>query len=452
MDLPRHPIMNALSYITDRTRWFQQDGLQYGTERNLYEALGYPKDIDFENYYSKFRRQDIASRIIRAPADATWRSAPTVKAVDEDEDGAFNEAFQKLANRVSLWHMMRRGDIVSGIGEYGVVLVGFGDGRDLAEPVGSITPGQGIMYLSPYSQRNADIHEIDQDPQSPRFGKVHSYRVTISTDKRGRAKDTRTVHYSRLIHVADELEEDNIHGRPRIEACFNRLMDLQKIAGGAGEGYYRGGYPGMQLTADSDVDFSQLGQSMDDVKTQVEDYMHGFQRYLALQGLKAEPLTPNIESPREYIDSVMDLISGATDIPKRILTGSERGELASSQDETSWNNRIQSRRESFAEPTMLRPFVDMAIEHGELPEPPGGYTVEWPTQTDVSQTDQADISAKVTDAIVKYAQAPGAEQVVPQDVFLQSVLSFDGDTVDRINDTLDEMMGRDIEETPEDEE
>lgn len=44
---------------------------QYDGERNLYQALGYPLYLTFEDYLARYTRQDIAKAIIDRPVKAT---------------------------------------------------------------------------------------------------------------------------------------------------------------------------------------------------------------------------------------------------------------------------------------------------------------------------------------------------------------------------------------------
>jgi hypothetical protein len=57
--------------------------------------------------------------------------------------------------------------------------------------------------------------------------------------------------------------------------------------------------------------------------------------------------------------------------------GSERGELASTQDQSNFEDRVSDRRTDYAEPSIVRPFVDQLISLGVLPEPEE-YHVRWP--------------------------------------------------------------------------
>ena len=107
-------------------------GRQYGNDRDIFDVLGYPKEIDLEDYRAKYERHDIAERIVRLPARDTWQQPPAL--VDEEEtETAFETAVEEFAKATRMWHYLRRTDTVAGIGEYGVLFIGFTDGNDLAE-------------------------------------------------------------------------------------------------------------------------------------------------------------------------------------------------------------------------------------------------------------------------------------------------------------------------------
>ena len=85
-----------------------------------------------------------------------------------------------------------------------------------------------------------------------------------------------------------------------------------------------------------------------------------------------------MQDPSGATDVYLKMISAGTGIPLRILTGSERGELASSQDEANWASVIEARRTRYAEPLILRPLVNRLLWAGALPQAQGGiYAVNW---------------------------------------------------------------------------
>jgi hypothetical protein len=58
----------------------------------------------------------------------------------------------------------------------------------------------------------------------------------------------------------------------------------------------------------------------------------------------------------------MGTIAMKTEYPKRMFTGNEAGELASSQDRDSMNDTTRTRQNNFAIPYILNAFIDRLIE------------------------------------------------------------------------------------------
>ena len=138
---------------------------------------------------------------------------------------------------------------------------------------------------------------------------------------------------------------------------------------------------------------------------------------------------PQISDPSNHVSILLDLIAGTTGIPKRILIGSERGELASTQDETAWNSRVDERRRNYAEPMILRPFIDRLIDLSVLPEPKGGYVIDWPSIFAPSEETQAKIAETKAKALNAYMLAPGADMILPPAMFLKLILGLTDEQV-----------------------
>ena len=63
--------------------------------------------------------------------------------------------------------------------------------------------------------------------------------------------------------------------------------------------------------------------------------------------------------------------------PVLVDLASEIGQLASTQDRDNWLSLVIGRRTEFAEPCIIRPFVDRCIEYGVLPATKDDYSVKW---------------------------------------------------------------------------
>lgn len=230
-----------------------------------------------------------------------------------------------------------------------------------------------LLFLRPFDESLVQIVRYEWNINNPRFGMPVMYRVTLNDPREqhggiGLPMATVFVHWSRIIHVADNLSSSEIFGAPRMRVVLNRLLDLQKIYGASAEGYWQAAFTGLSIETHpqlgGDVTFDAA-----DMRDQLENYVNSLQRYLALTGVSAHTLAPQVSDPASQIDKHLEAICIQLGIPKRIFMGSERGELASSQDDGSWNDRIRARQRNFITPRIICPFVDRLIAVGVLPEP-----------------------------------------------------------------------------------
>ncbi len=427
-------------------------GKSYGTTRDLYKALGYKKQPTFQDYYDRYERQDIAKAIVDIPVTSSWRLYPTIKETQdqekEGEETQFEESIGKLIKESKMFHYLSRVDRLSGIGQYAVLLVGYNDGSVLKEEVKSASE---ILYLQTYNEDNAKIEEWDVDEKSPRYGLPLVYQLKVTNPDRSSRK-TIEVHHTRVLHVSEGLLESDVFGSSRLKSVLNRLQDLDLIMGGSAEMFWRGAFPGFGVMAKEGVSFMDDAQSLADFETELDSYFNNLQRYFRIEGADIKEMHTQVADPTNHVDVQLTAISAARRIPKRILIGSERGQLASEQDETAWNTSVDERRRNYIEPMMLRPFIDMQIERGVLPDPVGGYVVEWPDLFVTSEEDKAKVSKTKSESIAIYSNSVGADQVVPPEIFLSDIMGFSEDKIKQIQDMVAEVMEEEEENIKEENE
>ncbi|WP_158301767.1 anti-CBASS protein Acb1 family protein [Paenibacillus mesophilus] len=425
---------SALSLLMQRSGLAGLLGKQFGGRRNMYDVLGYNKNPRYDDYYARYERQDIAGNVIDKPASATWRHAPKLKEDDdENNETAFEAAWNTLTKQLGVNQYMERIDKLAGIGHYAVLLIGVRGSGALNRPLnpGSLRGPGDVLYLTPYGEKRATINKWDTNPNSARFGRPEEYRIDFAIDGSGIngtafSAQQQLVHHSRVIHVPSEgLLEDEVFGRPRLKRVLNLLDNLEKVAGGSAEMFWQGAYKG--LHADLRDDHTLEPGEGQKISEEIDEYIHGLRRYIRTSGMDLKSLDSEIADPTGHFEILMSLISGSTNIPKRILIGSERGELASSQDETNWVAFIKERQERYAEPLILRPLVDKLIAIGALPSPGDPYKVDWPDLFELDDKDRADIGLKKAQAIKAYAPFGETNRVVPVSEFREKVLGLEPD-------------------------
>lgn len=423
--------IQILSALTNRAQIASRLGQSYSGDRNLYEALGYKLKPEFADYLGRYTRQDIAKAVINKPVNASWRVPPRITESEKDAT-KFEDVWNALVKDNSIYRQIVRADKLAGIGNYSTLLIGLDDGKSLEEEIGS---AKKLLFLQPYSQKNAVPKTFVIDSGNARFGLPLTYQIDVKTGVNSTGQ--KVVHHSRIIHIAEELLEDNTDGMPRLECVLNRLEDLERVVGGSAEMFWRGAFQGFGLK--NDIGSNMKPQALANVQEEMDKFLHGMQRYIRLQNMSIEEIAPQVSDPSSHVNVILDLIAAATGIPKRILLGSERGELASTQDEKNWFAEIDSRRKNYCEPSILRPLIDKLITHSVLPEPADGYAIEWPDLMAPSAKEVADIGAVRAKAIKDYTSSVGADMLVPPDMFLRKGLGFTDDEVGAANEQLKDM-------------
>ena len=277
------------------------------------------------------------------------------------------------------------------MGQFAVVLIGAPG--NVTTPLPNPLKLEDIKYLMPYGQDKVNIDQMDYetDFEDERFGMPKFYTLKTSTAANWRATVDKKVHWSRAVHVADGLLDSNLFGEPRLQRIWNYLDDLLKLSGGGSEAFWIRANQGIQFDIDKEIPAKDA--DIEKLKEQAENYKHDIDRVLRTRGVKVNTLGSDVANFDRNTETVVQLISAATGIPFRILTGSERGELASTQDKNNWNERVSDRRLYFADPFVVRPFVARLVEHKALAEV--DYEIRWPEIQDLDEMEKAALAGAI---------------------------------------------------------
>lgn len=431
------------SALVDRMQVAAALGYQYGGNRDVYAALGWKKSLTFADYQAKYDRQDIAGAIVDKPADATWRDGFEITDDPDDPDVTtpFEDAWLSIEKRLRVTSWLAKVDRLAGIGEYAALYYGV-RGQQPDQPLGRVGRGRNLsnalIHLTAFPQPSADIDTLDSDPASERFGLPETYSLQVEERTTAGASAATTIgfgaktgrsvkaHWSRVLHVADPVGGSKIFGRPRLQRVYNLLEVLLLVTGSTGEAFWRGARP--RFHADIDEKFAGDLKESDlvAVRDELEKWLHGLQDFIRTAGTEIKHFPASVGDPRAAAEVTIDLIAATTGMPKRILLGSERGELASSQDAVEWAHRIDERRQQYAEPVLIRPLIDRWIDAGILPEPRGGeYEVKWPDLTGPTGTQRAELAERMAKAELSHANAKLVGSAIITDNELREVLGYE---------------------------
>ncbi len=393
---------------------------------NINYECHYPDKISDTEYVEMFNREGLGERVVNLFPEESWLMNPEVKVDETSKDVEFDKQWKALEKEQKIYHYLQRVDILSGIGRYGVLLLGLDDGKDLLDPVDGINPDTGektktpqrkLIFLKAFQEINVDIDSKETATDSPRFDQPKIYSLKVeSTD--GTETVSRKVHWTRIIHIADNRLTSEVFGKPRMKAIWNRLLDIRKVLSGSAEMFWKGAYQGLGFETqkefvDATIDSAALKETM-------RKYGEGQQKFIHAQGLNIKNLAPNVADPTAHIKVQIDYIALALGVPIRIFLGSERGELASSQDNKAWNKRIGKRREDYVSSLVLRPFIDRLIIFGILPEV-DDYIIVWPDLDAPSDKEKAEVAKIRTEAMAKYVQADVSLIMSPKDFFVKEL-------------------------------
>jgi hypothetical protein len=263
----------------------------------------------------------------------------------------------------------------------------------------SPAPVEDIAYFQPYAEEDAPIQRYVADRKDPRYGLPLFYTVTRSlvaqqggslTGQAGyQAGKALPVHYSRVLHVSDGLLDDMVFGEPALRCVWNRLDDLEKISGGGAEAFWKRADQGLQV--DIDPLMKLKDGEIEQIKKDVDEYVNGLKRVLRTRGIKINPLGSDVANFDPQVKSIIGLISAGTGIPQRILLGSEQAKLAAEQDGDNWDERVAARREEYADPCIVHPFIDWMTRLGVLPEVEE-YESKWELAKKANVAEQAEIA------------------------------------------------------------
>lgn len=430
--------VEVLSSLLTRASLASKMGISFGGDRDLFNALGYPQQITCSDYLGKYKRLDIAKAVIDRPVGATWRGNLELEESDEVETTNFETEWIKLRDDLNLKSIFSRVDKLSCLGKYAVLLLGFSDTPDLMSFLTPAKQNAKLIYVRPFGEENAKINTYVTDSKSARYGLPLVYDLVVKDELSGN-NQTISVHYSRVLHIVQDQLESEIEGTPKLQSIYNRLMDLEKIVGGDGEMFWRGARPG--YAGKTDKEYGAGTQTEEDLTDQINEFEHNMRRILVTEGVELKGLDQQIADPKPHVDIQLQMISAVTGIPKRILTGSERGELSSAQDSEEWRAFVQERREEHAEIQIVIPFVNKMIEFKILPKPQTGkFKVVWPNAYDLNPKEKSEVGKNRAMALREYTTNLMAQAIMPPDAALKFLLALEPSEIEMIEKTMEEGL------------
>lgn len=449
-------LKQTLNQMLQNSYIFRQEAIRRlltSDKRDIDNECGYPPSpITIDEYKAMFERNGLANRVVRIFPEECWNVVPAVYENEEKKSSQFEEAWDEVTQRVRVFTYLNRIDMLSGIGRFGLLLLGIDDGEGYEKPVKGIDLKTGkatgknkhqLLYLKAFDESCVKIKTKETDTKNPRYGLPVLYDITMVDESSIEVSTSRTltIHWTRVIHIADNRQMSDVLGTPRMEPVYNRLLDCKKILGGSGEMFWKGGFFGtsLELLPNKEGIYPELTSTVKtEIKEELEEFYAGLKRYAVLQGMEMKDHPPQVADPSKHLEANLKFIAMTLGVPYRVFLGTEEAKLASTQDKTTWNGRVARRQNDYLTPLVVRPFVDRLIAFGTLPEPKE-YFVEWPDLNAPSDNDKADVMLKKTEAFAKYVGGD-VQVLIPPKEFLTIVAEMSEEEVTTIEEAAEDYQ------------
>lgn len=354
----------------------------------VYLDYGYPATLTFSNFWNMYRRFGIAKNAVNKFPDTCWRSAPTVEGLGND--------FDTLVDEYDFWKRMKELDTRQRVGRYAGLFMRVRDGLNPEQPLtGKLNGLASLVEMIPLYEGQLTVLTTDQDKTSLRFGMPLTYQYSTGGvgDRNERESSSMTIHWTRLVMAAEGSDGNSIYGVPALEAGYNSLLDLRKIVGAGGEGFYRNAAQSIAFDVKDSASAMQNKELLDGFNEQFDDFTRNrMRRGIWTPGMEATPLDSSLVSPKEFFNAALNDVAASIPMPATILIGQQTGRLASDEDMDTWLLECQSRRVNWCTP-MTSDVIDWCIEWGVLKSQ--SYTVEWDDLLAISDGEKLDNADKM---------------------------------------------------------
>lgn len=279
-----------------------------------------------------------------------------------------------------------------------------------------------LLFLRSFDESLVQVVRYEWSVRSQRFGLPVMYRITLNDPRQqhggvGLPIATVYVHWSRVIHISNAYNTSSpLFAKPEMLQVLNEILNRRKVSGAAAEGYWRTCFTKISLES-----IPQLGGDVDvspTIPPMMEDFFNNLRSWIGLTGFTAKSLAPSVVDPTPHIDKAIEAICIKKGCPVRVFKGSERGELASSQDDESWNERKKGYNDFFTTPCIIVQFVNRLIQLGVLSEPEEWYC-EWPDFDTLGKKDVAAIALQEVQSLAAFIAGNGETMCTPTDFYVR---------------------------------
>lgn len=373
-----------------------------------YKDFGYPENLDFNRLYRMYARNGIAAAGIDKTIRKTWQDNPYL--LEKERDGSqggqsketpVEKEIRQHFDDLRLWAKLAEADRMSMVGAYAGVILRFADGLPFNQPVGTVTGGlAALVEVIPVWEGQLKVSEWDTNERSEAYGQPKMFQFNESAvDNTKQNPRNIIIHPDRVMVWS---KDGTVNGSSALEPGYNSLMDMEKVRGAGGEGFWKNAKGAPVLEMDKEADPNKMAQVMgttvddlaDKMNDAVSDYNAGFDQLLMLMGMKASSLNVTLPSPEHFYGIALQDFAASINMPVKVLVGMQTGERASQEDADEWAQTNMARRANQTVPNIMS-LVKRLEQVGILDAK--DWFLDWADLTEASMSEKIDRASKMAD-------------------------------------------------------
>ena len=467
-----HALAVNQSLSRQRLAYGCMPNLSGNTKRDrIYEEFGYPKELTFSHFYNMYERNAIAAAAVDRLVNGCWEDYPEVFEGDEQKDAEGVTQWDKtIAKILKKWFpVIKEADKRGVIGSYSAILIQVRDSKDWSEPIDGNTLNRskeiGLVRLIPVWEAQLDVSEWDTDPNSEDYGYPRMYRyISLPVGKATNAPAREIkVHPDRVIILCERAADGLLtNGYSMLKKGYNDALDLEKVSGGAAEGFLKNASRQLNFNFSKEVDLSdiaklynveidQLANAMDE---QVKKLNQSTDSSVIMQDGNVSVLSVAPADPSSSFNTSLSKFASSIPIPVKVLIGQITGERASTEDNKDWAKTRMSRRNGFLT-YIIESLIERLWRIGIIDAPKGDViTVSWSDLLAPSYAEKLDNANKLADVATKTTNALGVPVIKANEIRaaaeLPTLQEFEDDMIDKLEgDPLDDKQDKKSDNTEE---
>lgn len=459
--------MNALRLVVNNVQrslgtMFPGYFMGSSPKHDHFKDFGYPEHLQFLNLYRMYCRNGVASAGVDKTVLKTWQDNPFL--LEKERDGSqgggtkettLEKEIRQRFDDLRLWTRLAEADRMSMVGKYAGVILRFADSRPFNQPVVKVQGGlDGLVEVIPAWEGQLQVSQWDTDETSETYGQPKMFQFNESAiDTNAKQPRNLTIHPDRVIVWS---KDGTVNGSSALEPGYNSLVDMEKVRGAGGEGFWKNAKSAPVLEIDKEAKPLEMAKQMgikpedlaDKMNDQVADWNAGFDQLLMVMGMQAKTLSVTLPSPEHFHGIAKEEFAASMSIPVKILIGSQSGERASTEDAAEWAKTNMSRRANQTIPNIMS-LVNRLERVGILPEK--DWYLDWTDLTEASIAEKIERANKMADVNVKLKDS-GEWGFTPEEIRMAAGYEPLSDDEKYVDDVTDEERGLPSNAPPTEEE